>query len=65
MNQGFKLKPHKGYIGTVVAEVELGYYWGVIQDTQIPIEYEADTLAELQEEFEGAVDEYLRLVGLE
>ncbi len=29
MNQGFKLKPHKGYIGSVIAEVELGYYWGL------------------------------------
>ena len=65
MNQGFKLKPHKGYIGSVIAEVELGYYWGTVLDTQVPIEYEADNLNDLQDEFESAVDEYLRVVGLE
>ena len=64
MNQGFKLKPHKGYIGSVIAEVELGYYWGAVLDTQVPIEYEADNLNDLQDEFESAVDEYLRVVGI-
>lgn len=64
MNQGFKLKPYKGYIGTVVAEVEKGYYWGTILDVSVPLEYEADALVDLQDEFEAAVDEYLRLVGL-
>lgn len=65
MNQGFKLKSYKGYIGTVNAEVELGYYWGVIADVPMPIEYEADTLVELQEVFEDAVDEYIRIVGID
>lgn len=65
MNQGFKLKPHKGYIGSVIAEVELGYYWGTVLDVQVPVEYEADSLDNLQEEFESAVDEYLRIVNLE
>lgn len=65
MNQGFKLTPYKGYIGSVIAEVELGYYRGTVLDVQVPVEYEADSLDELQDEFEGAVDEYLRLVGLE
>ena len=65
MNQGFKLKPHKGYIGSVIAEVELGYYWGTVLDTQVPIEYEADNLNDLQDEFESAVDEYLRIVGID
>ena len=65
MNQGFQLKPHKGYIGSVIAEVELGYYWGTVLDVQVPVEYEADSLDNLQEEFESAVDEYLRIVNLE
>lgn len=65
MNQGFKLKPHKGYIGSVIAEVELGYYWGVILDVAVPIEYESDSLEDLQDEFESAVEEYLRLVGID
>lgn len=35
MNQGFKLKStQKGYIGSVIAEVELGYYWGTVLDVQ-------------------------------
>lgn len=65
MNQGFKLTPYKGYIGSVIAEVELGYYRGTVLDVQVPVEYEADSLDELQDEFESAVDEYLRIVGLE
>lgn len=63
MNQGFRLKPHKNYIGSVNAEVEQGYYWGVILDIPVSIEYTAETLEELQEEFDAAVDEYLRIVG--
>lgn len=63
MNQGFKLKSYKGYIGSVVAEVELGYYWGKILDTEPPLEYEADTLEDLQEAFESGVEDYLRLTG--
>lgn len=63
MNQGFKLKPHKNYIGSVNAEVEKGYYWGVILDIPVSIEYTAETLEDLQEEFDAAVDEYLRIVG--
>lgn len=63
MNQGFRLKPHKNYIGSVNAEVEKGYYWGVILDIPVSIEYTAETLEELQEEFDAAVDEYLRIVG--
>lgn len=64
MNQGFRLKPHKGYIGSVNAEVELGYYWGTVMDVSISVEYQADTLEDLQYEFENAVEDYLRLVGL-
>lgn len=63
MNQGFRLKPHKNYIGSVNAEVEKGYYWGVILDIPVSIEYTAETLEDLQEEFDAAVDEYLRIVG--
>lgn len=63
MNQGFRLKPHKNYIGSVNAEVEKGYYWGVILDIPVSMEYSAETLEDLQDEFNATVEEYIRIAS--
>lgn len=62
MNQGRSLKPYKEYIGNILLDFENKVYYGFIQDIGFEMMYDAETLDELQDEFEGCVDEYLAII---
>ncbi len=66
MNQGTtRLKPYKGYVGNIKLDFENKVYYGYIQDISMEMIYDAETLEDLQEEFEMCVNEYLRMSGIE
>ena len=50
---------HKGYQGTIEAELETGTLYGKLAFIRDLITYEAETLPKLKEEFCFSVDEYL------
>lgn len=63
MNQGTKLIPYKNYIGNILLDFDNKIYYGYIQDIDVEIMYEGQTLEDLQEDFESCVDEYMRMLG--
>lgn len=52
---------YKDYYGTIEASVEDGVLHGKVIGIQGLISYEGKTLKELEEDFKGAVDDYLAL----
>ena len=64
MNQGTTLKPYKGYTGNIKLDFENKVYYGYVQDIPMEMIYDADTLEDLQSEFEQCVDEYMRISGI-
>lgn len=50
---------HKGYLGTVEAEVGEGILFGTVQGIEDVVHYEGRTLAELAQAFRESVDAYL------
>lgn len=50
---------HKGYQGTIDADIESNVLHGKILFINDLVTYEADTLSELKNEFEASVDDYL------
>lgn len=59
-----RLKPYKGYIGTINIDVDAGILYGEILDIPTNICYDATTLDDLQQEFEFSVEEYLKMSGI-
>lgn len=53
---------YKGFIGSIEAELEDNTLYGKVLglDKQTLITYEGQTLAELKEDFENAVDDYIQ-----
>ncbi len=54
---------HKGYRGTLDYSVEDGCYLGSLLSVNGTINYEGDTLIELKQNFQVAVDDYLLFCG--
>lgn len=50
---------HKGYVGTIEADLENQMLFGKLAYIQDVITYEASTLAELEKEFQTSVEMYL------
>lgn len=57
-----KTLKYKGFIGSIEAELEDNTLYGKVLglDKQTLITYEGQTLAELKEDFENAVDDYIQ-----
>jgi len=64
MNQGRRLTPYKNYVGSVSLDFVNKVYYGKIMDIPLDMTYDAETLDELQSEFESTVDEYLKMTGI-
>ena len=56
MNIG-KFKEYKGFVGSI--EITDGKHHGILLDIKDFVNYTADSLEELEEEFHKAVDDYL------
>lgn len=54
-----KLLYYRGYTGRVYYSQEDSCYHGIVQNIKSLVSYEGDTLEELEEDFHGAVDDYL------
>ena len=50
---------YKGYIGSVEFSEDDGLFYGKVQDIPSLISYEGATVAELTNDFQGAVDDYI------
>ncbi|MBL0709844.1 MAG: type II toxin-antitoxin system HicB family antitoxin [Colwellia sp.] len=50
---------YKGYSGTIEPELESGTLFGKLAFIRDLVTYEAETLAELEKEFQHSIDEYL------
>lgn len=55
-----KLLYYKGYTGGVRYSRDDGCYYGIVQNIAGLMSYEGKTLEELEEDFHGAVDDYLK-----
>lgn len=55
---------YKGHTGSVRVEIEGGLLFGRIQDIPHIVLYEGNTLRQLKEAFEGAVDRYVDYCSL-
>lgn len=64
MNQ-LSLSPYKGFVGTITIDFETKTYHGSIQGTQFEVDYEADSVEKLQDQFEQSVDWYINKLGEE
>ena len=56
------LKPYKGYVGSMQANMEGRFFYGHIDGNE-DLYYEGDTKEMLQIEFQKLVDEYLKLIN--
>lgn len=56
-----KLLSYKGYHGTVEYSLEDQVLFGKVIDINSLISYEGTTIAELEKDFHGAIDDYLRM----
>ena len=64
MNQ-LSLSPYKGFVGSINVNFETRTYYGSIQGTRFEVEYEADSVEKLQDQFEQSVDWYIDKLGEE
>ncbi|CAK7067425.1 MAG: hypothetical protein DELT_01708 [Desulfovibrio sp.] len=53
--------PYKGYTGSIGVSTEDRCLYGNVQGVSSMITYEAETVAQLEEEFRASVDEYLEM----
>lgn len=56
-----KAMEHRGYLGSIEADVEEGVLYGSVQGIRDVVHYEGKTLAALRKAFRASVDEYLKL----
>lgn len=63
MNSQSGLRSYKGFTGSLFLDFEYKIYYGYILDIPIEIRYESETKDELQQEFEDAVDYYIKISG--
>lgn len=56
-----KVLSYKGYHGTVDYSLDDDILYGKVIDVNSTITYEGNTIDELKEDFQGAIDEYLEL----
>lgn len=56
---------YKGYVGSIEFSEADGIFFGKVQGIQSLISYEGANVKELEEEFHGAVDDYLALCKVE
>ena len=56
-----KTMNYKGYTGSVEFSKADGIFYGKVQEIRSLISYEGANVKELEEEFHGAVDDYLAL----
>lgn len=58
------LLEYKGYYGSVEYSSEDVLLYGKVLGINSLISYEGESVAELQQDFEGAVDDYLMIISL-
>ncbi len=56
---------YKGYVGSIEFSEADGIFFGKVQGIHSLISYEGGNLIELENEFHGAVDDYLALCKVE
>lgn len=62
---GPSLTPYKGYTGSITVDFENKLFYATVDDIPSIVEFEAETLPELQEYFNFRVQEFLDLNQLE
>lgn len=62
---GPSLTPYKGYTGSITVDFENKLFYATVDDTPSILEFEAETLPELQEIFNFQVQEFLNLNKLQ
>lgn len=56
---------YKGYVGSIEFSEADGIFFGKVQGIRSLISYEGSNAKELEDEFHGAVDDYLALCKVE